>query len=1013
MAISSKQWLAVLLTENGASYYVDANGVVKISLTPKPIKNMFDGWSDIVISYGVSGKYYGLDRSFTSSYKFVKDGATIIRSLLFGTRGIESKVYLGILKLNNQDNGNYELYYKAELDLSQAIDDPKTGVTVEVLQDGPAKYIRTNDTVVYDIDCNELTVNLDGIRYSDKFNYFTGGIGDVSDNEQFIVPVNFVNNEGQNVNIKHGDSFSEQIFGDIETNLLQSSNYFFSSMATVSVQVTGTFTIIVSESSAAFDLSFYVFPQLPPIVQNKFTIASSLGELPGSYTYTFSGLVPVSKNGKMFLFLNVPSFLGGPKVTLAEANFTLEFDSRFQETTCLANRPLTVFQELVSKISDGRYTASSSLLTDNKHLVVTCGDAIRGIPNPKIKTSFSDFCESYMKILGGAVGVNYNTQEVLFESKEYFKDNSTLIVDVGEVSELTIEVAKDDIFSSIKVGYPDQKTEESVARQEFNAGQQYKTPINRLKKELDLVNRYRTDIFGIERLRQQFYDIPNTDAKGDNSVFIINIDRAEAPGGGWPVYRAPYSAISGGTNTDTWYNIEQLSPKRVLLANGSYIRGGMTTLSNDLIKFTSADKNASLITTLGGVSINESGDVRISSLADSYYLPFLIKFKMKVPQNVVSLLQEAGKGYITGTWQGNRFYGFPQEVSVKPVFDEAQDCTLLASSRMTVSDLVNLNNQGIVIEDMGIISHKLPVKFVQADPTYPAQYHFKQMDTDWFANRIARYSQRSNYFQKWQTNDSFDVQFITQGLAASLSVIDCDGVTIDTITLTQTSNPAITSPKQLYLGTVDCSLFPENKVVYLVAVFGSGPTAKTFISEPMMAAADWPETILIDYSNDNNQTDMIWNAPYSGKIRVEGYIDRFRPGGRLSQFEDQPLDIVNLNGEPTRTYDLLIGSDFGVPDWMIDKINRILMLDNVSIDGYAYTLDKDAKFESLDTPGVPTSFWTIAIREENNRAGIAIDAEGTLGGEISVEYDINTKGFSSNQSPANQQDTIIQVTDIE
>lgn len=1010
MAISSKEWLAVLLTENGASYYVDDNGNVRISLIPKPLSNMFEGWADIVINYGRSAKYFGLDRTYNSSYKFVKDGATILRYLLYGGRSIESKVYLGLLKLNNVDNGNYELYYKAEIDLSQAVNDPDTGVTVEVMQDGPVKYIRANENIVYDLNCDELTVNLDGVRYSDTFNYFTGGVTRIDKNEQYIIPVNFVSNEGQNVNIKKGDSTLEQIFGDIETALLASDNYFFSTLATLSVEVSGTFTVQIEDSSAAFDLSFYVYPQTAPITQNKFTIASSLGDLPGVYTFTYNGTIPVSKNGKVFLFLNVPAIIGGPKVSLLETNFTVKFDSRFQKTTCFANRPMSVFNELISKISDGRYTGRSTLLDDNKHLVVTCGDAIRGIASPKIKTSFSDFCESYMFLLGGAVGVDFNTNEIVFERKEYFADNAIEIIDVGEVSELNIEIAKDYIVSSIKTGYADQKVEESVARQEVNAGQQYTTPITRIKKELNLISRYRTDIFGIERLRQQFYDLPNTDSKGDNSVFVINIERSEDAGGGWNVYRAPYSFITGGTNQDTWYNIEQLTPKRVLQANGSYIRGGMSALGNELIKFTSADKNAALITTLAGVSINEGGDVRINSLTDSFYQPFLIKFKAKISQNIVSLLQQTGRGYITGTWKGNRFYGFPQELSVKPVFDEAQELTLLASSLMSLSDFSNLNNQGIVIEDMGIISHKLPIKFLQVSASYPLQYHFKQMDSDWFKNRIDRYSNTKNYFQKWQTNDSFDVQFITQGLAASLTLIDCHGKLLDTITLTAIANPAITSPKQLFVGTVDCSMMTENEVCYLLATFGSGPTAKQFISEPMMAAEDWADTLLFEYTNDKNQTDIIWNVPFSTKIRVEGFIQRFKPGGRLSQFEDQPLDIVNLDGEATRSYELLIEE---VPDWIIDKLNRILLLDSVTIDGVPYTLDKDAKFEAIETPGAPMASWSIAIREANNRAGIAIDADGNLSSPLTVEYDINTKGFSSNQSPANQQDTIIQITDIE
>jgi len=1019
MAISSKQWLAVLLNENGASYYIDQFGDLKLQLAPKPLNNMFEGWSDIVLNYGRSAKYFGLERTYTSTYKFVKDGAKILRALLYANRSVESGVYLGLLKLNRETNGNYELYYKAEIDLSKAVDDPKTGITVEVMQDGPAKFIRANDGVTYDIPCEGITLDLDGIRFTDTFNYFSAGTGQIDPLKKYIVPVNFVNNEGENVGVTRGDSFFEEITGAISTSLTNSGNFFFSSIETLTARVTGDFTVRIDNlpggTNLTYDLSFYVYPILPPALA-KTTILS--GTLTGPGTYTISLVdepVVVTRDGKLFIVIETGSFLGSIFLFVEETNFKITFDSRFQITECAAKRPIDVFKELVANMTDNRFTGVSSLLEDNEHLVTTCGDAIRGLDNPVIKTSFSDFFTSYGKILKGAVGVNYDTQEVLFEERSYFLNNNIEILDIGEVAELTIDVASDLLFNSVKVGYPDQKQEEGAARQEVNAGQEYRTPISRTNNQLDLVGRYRTDIFGIERIRQRFFDLPNTDARGDNSVFIININRAPDEDGKYSVFRPTYTAISGGTNIDTWYNLEQLTPKTVLIANGDLLSGGLYALPNELVKFTSADKNATLIRTLNGVTTVENGNLRVNQLTETYFRPFLLKFRSEIPQNIVSLLQQAGRGYITGTWQGKRFYGFPQEVSVKPAFNESQEMTLLCSSLTDVSEFINYNDQALVIEDMGIISHRLPVKFIRVGATYPLQYHFKQMDTDWFTNRIGRYSVQTPYFQKWQTNDTFDVQFITEGLAATLVIIDCNGAEVDTITLNEIANDGLSAGQQLYVGTVDCSVLAAGETYYLLATFGSGPTARQFVTEPILIAADWPETVVIDYSNDENDTDIIWNVAggYTSRIRVEGYIQRFRPGGRLSQYEDEPLDIVNLDSEPTRSYEFLVGSDQGLPDWMIDKINRALTCDNVSIDGYEYTLDKDAQLEEISTPGSPLSFWTVPIREANNRAGIAIDAEGENEGDLFVTYNINTKGFSSNQAPANQQDAIVQVTDIE
>jgi hypothetical protein len=287
------------------------------------------------------------------------------------------------------------------------------------------------------------------------------------------------------------------------------------------------------------------------------------------------------------------------------------------------------------------------------------------------------------------------------------------------------------------------------------------------------------------------------------------------------------------------------------------------------------------------------------------------------------------------------------------------------------------------------------------------------MDTDFFSNRITRYSQQQPYFQKWQTNDTFDIQFITEGLSATLKWIDCHGTEIETITLTQTANSAIIGDQQLFIGTVDFDDLEPGETYYLLATFGVDSGAKQFVSEPIMVDTDLPDTLLFEYTNEVNQTDMIWNVPFTTRMRVEGYIQNFLPGGRTTRYEDQPLDMLTLEGEPTRSYQLLIGGDFGIPDWVIDKINRILMLDSVMIDGTYYTVDKDAQLEAIETQGAPMAYWTVRIRETYNRAGIAIDAEGMTQAPMTVQYNIQTKGFSSNQSPADQTDTVLQVTSIE
>lgn len=1022
MAISSKEWLMVLLSENGASYYVDTDGTVKQALTPKPLPNMFDGWADIVINYGRSAKYLGIERSYTSTYKFVKDSATILRSLLYGPRSIESKVYLGMLKWNSE-NGIFELYYKAEIDLVQAVDDPLTGVSCEVMQDGPAKYLKNNDSVTYSIPCEGINVENDGIVYTQKINYFLPATDELTGMLGFLLPaVSLVRKEGLDIGMLTGGQDAEAVLLDYPPTYPSGQitiergepNYLVSpSKTSIAIRVQGTFQ--VNAPTGGFALYFFVdHPPTPAsTVQEYFVLNTINTSVPidtpttGSlYVKNYDQVINVGPGGKLRLV-----WVNQGAADLLETTFTTTFDTRYEKTICPAMRPLELFKKLVTKLTNGRFQGASKLLTDNEHLVTTSGNAIRGLENPDIKTTFSDFFDSYATILDGAIGVNYHTQEILFERKDYFFSDTQLI-DLGDVSNLNVEIDKNSVFNSIKVGYAAHKEEEAVAKEEVNAGHIYSSPITRIKKELNLMVPYRTDIFGIERLRAEFNGMIKKDAGGDNACFIINVQRTPNLDGNYEVYRAAYSSITGGSNLSSWYNIEQLSPKRILLANSNLVYGPLYSLSNELITFVSGDCNTGVISTLGGKTVVESGNVRVSDFGDSYFRPFLLKFDTKVAENVVALMQQAGRGFVSGKHNGVEFHGYVQDINVKPVFNESQQWTILCSHLTDPAIFKGINEQAIILENMGIISHKLPVKFVRLNANYQPQHHFKQMDTDWFVNRIGKYSQQQPYFQKWQTNDSFNIQFIVDGIASEVEILNCYGLKHSDVTLSTVANGAVLYPRELRQGTVDCSTLTPG-TYYLKATFGTGDGAKSFISEPLQVAVDWPDTVLIEYSNTTNHTDLVWKAPYTGKIRVEGMIQSFRPTGRLSQYEDQPMDVVNLDNMPSRGYQLLIGNDFGVPDWMIDKLNRILPLDNVQIDGFAYSLDKDARLESIDTPGAPMSYWTVAIREASNKAGIAIDASGENDSALTVEYNINTKGFSSNSSPADQQDTIIQITEIE
>lgn len=152
------------------------------------------------------------------------------------------------------------------------------------------------------------------------------------------------------------------------------------------------------------------------------------------------------------------------------------------------------------------------------------------------------------------------------------------------------------------------------------------------------------------------------------------------------LYRPPYSSVTGIPHPDYAFNLE-LTPKKGLLANASYLRSVLDLLDTEKIKFQSADKNAELSTTLAGVTVTEKEDIQIGGLAAPFFRPYYINFRTKVPINLVELLKVNPWGRIQFSYQGNVFYGYIMDGGIRPATNDAQTWKLLSAPENDLSKL--------------------------------------------------------------------------------------------------------------------------------------------------------------------------------------------------------------------------------------------------------------------------------------------------------------------------------------
>ena len=102
-----------------------------------------------------------------------------------------------------------------------------------------------------------------------------------------------------------------------------------------------------------------------------------------------------------------------------------------------------------------------------------------------------------------------------------------------------------------------------------------------------------------------------------------------------------------------------------------------------------------------------------------------------------------------------------------------------------------------------------------------------------------------------------------------------------------------------------------------------------------------PETIGILYHNTSNDFETVfgtWSMTNSFLLRVQGGFARgyFKMGGDYETFLNQKNEPKVLYAMPKSNYILTLGDNFGLSDTMVEKLNAILHLDTIMIDGIQY-----------------------------------------------------------------------------
>lgn len=552
-----KSLLYYLFSKNKKPLYVDDNGHVqegtedykKQDGQPACLEYSPDGWKDTLVKYARNVTYWGLFRSYTAPMKFVKDGAKILHQIRW-TLGREALIYFGIMRLNRtQLPYNYEAAYLAEINLAKYKRNGR-GVSVEALEGGMSKLLKAYESTTYEIpidtDPEHVNVLTDGMEFDFSRTFTIMADQPLYPDENYYhLGITETAREGATRDMQFQDIMPGHPAGTPYPNDSWFSRYdkVLGANPSVDLVIQGTITVYFNYTDV-FYLNAVVNDGATFGGTTEYTLvsASNAGNAGETKTYSFSRTIPLPFDYRAHFRMWTGSVTGSdPHITVTGGEVSVKYVYRHKESYTKGLYPFRVLEKLGYKMSEGKYGVKSDWLEPLRNIVITSGDAARGIvtdtsdpANPikgaVIKSSLMDFFKA-MNRWGAGLTIEGNRPNVddklVIEPMSYFF-RSDIIMNLGEVSKAELTEAEDIIFNTIKAGYDKKDYTDANGKYEMNQGQQWTTPGQKIVRELDLRSPYRADAFGFELLRINFDNKKTTDSDSDNDTFMLQVnDKAD------------------------------------------------------------------------------------------------------------------------------------------------------------------------------------------------------------------------------------------------------------------------------------------------------------------------------------------------------------------------------------------------------------------------------------------------------------------------------------------------------
>ena len=731
-------------------YRVDGKNVYQ-SNTKEDIGDCLSNWRDITILFKRSTDWWGVFREFTEgTMTFVLKGALILKDIFAQHKSIGKAKFI-IEKLNTT-NTLYYPFYEGDISFENTTT-TDISIDVDIKEAGLIGLLKNRQDVEYEIPLDDplaVTGRMTGLLLRSKSFWIPGNSNSNEngtaymtmtpfDTQQVLFPVQYsglsvqagsfilpTNQEASNINSVYYTN-TAAISSSFVQNYInkEKSSYLVPFAETLedfhNVNIIGNIrfdvNIVQGNPGHVGEINFRILEiDISDPTQQTIHFIGGTGNITSDLWHninlSINHTIPFIPKGKLLYltFRHTNNYGLGPLTNVRifiSSILNIFYSAKIPQSTYKAFRYKDLWQRLIEKITDNEYIGASNFLSntnsstvtyrdnnfDNSpyNTLVTSGNSLRGIPDSSIKITLRDLLKDVFVQWNCGI---YKEGAVIFI--EPLKDifNSTNILELGEVANVSVSNFGDKMFNLLKIGQRAYDNNNTVGKNEFNTTISFlaKAVNNTETKELDMVSPFRRDVYGIESIRAETFEEDRKDNRFDNDTFCIEVD--PTPVSGEYLAYKPLGIIGGVDDPDNVYNVT-MSPKRAFYRNFGFIK---SIVDEGLLEYQTIDKNPDLYSLLhssmapvwflvetvsvlasdAGFPADSYGIVPTRALLPKLFEPLIIEFDAVIPYNLNETLSGLSlRGYITFSYKGNQYKGFVMEIASKPATREQYRVSVL------------------------------------------------------------------------------------------------------------------------------------------------------------------------------------------------------------------------------------------------------------------------------------------------------------------------------------------------